>query len=385
MIEQAATKQNWLPSSWLYVGFGVKRLWSRLNAGDRLVALFALLLIVALPIGFIVRLARMVAVQNPNLGGITVGSCVFAVVSLALTGSMARVRSKAWFRFLPETLRRQRERITLEFLVSCFATICLLIIIASLLPAAARWSTCFQAVSLALKGHTVVHVVQFLLRHSPTLNTGASAVGAMSRRSKTASLLASSMASILPRSSSLFWRKANDNPLVWGGLMLTLLASGGTAISLGSPLLGLSSLSSLLLIFQLSLLEPRVGNGPAIGAHSQNLPIRRAVKDLIALSLPHTFVVLVALPLIWIEKSALYLAIAGGQLIVTIWITWLFLVVGALPAHKPAKSFFWFVGGALISSQLFPALIIVWLVVITVMLTRDLRHLSLEGPALWPR
>jgi hypothetical protein len=127
------------------------------------------------------------------------------------------------------------------------------------------------------------------------------------------------------------------------------------------------------------------GQWPAIGAHSQNLPIRRAVKDLIALSLPHTFVVLVALPLIWIEKSALYLAIAGGQLIVTIWITWLFLVVGALPAHKPAKSFFWFVGGALISSQLFPALIIVWLVVITVMLTRDLRHLSLEGPALWPR
>jgi hypothetical protein len=375
----------WLPSPWLYVRLGIKQFWSNLNVGDRLTALFALVLVAALPVSFIVRLGQMVASQSPQWAGLTIGASVFLLVCIGLTGSMVKVRSHPWFRYLPETKRRKIGRIIAEFLASCLVSLGILAIIIWFLPTSRRALLLGQALSIAVAGHMVVHLIQFCLRALPVITVNAAALTGMTDRNKIAPFLANTALAQLQGSSSLFMQKANSNPLIWVFVLLTIAALGGTAISLASPLLGLSSLSTLLLVFQLALMEPRVGNGRAIGAHSKKLPIKRARHDLLALSIPHLICLAAALPLVIYDTSAINAAIAGAQLLLTLWIIWIFLVVGALPAHKPAKSFFWFVGGALISSQLFPPLIVVWLIVITAMLTRDLMRLSLEGPASWPR
>jgi hypothetical protein len=383
MAATALRSQDWLPSSWLYASFGLKQFWARLNGADRLVAVLAALLLAALLIGFIIRLSHTVAIQSPSWTGLAVGVSVCALVTLTLTGTMHWLRAHKYFSFLPETNKRQQSRILLEWLASCGISLLICSLIVLFLPRTVQMAAIFRAIATVVVGHTLVHVIQLWMQYLPGSLTNSSAVRGIARRNMFAPFLASAAMKWLPHSSSRFMRRVTANLLVWALVMVAILAFGGAAISFKSPLLGISTLSSVFMMVQLALIEPRVGNGPAIGAHSETLPIRRAFNDLVAMTFPHLVCMLLAIPLLVIDEKFNNVIVAISQLVITIWITWLFLVIGALPHDKPSN--IWHFTIAITASLTFPPLIPVMLAIGTIMLTRDLMRMSQQGPALWPR
>jgi hypothetical protein len=139
------------------------------------------------------------------------------------------------------------------------------------------------------------------------------------------------------------------------------------------------------MIVQLTLAEPRVGNGPTIGASAKNMPVHRALSDLWALVIPHLACFALAVALVIIKADGFAFAIALCQLVITLWIIWMALIIRALPPVLFAESTRWLIPGAVIASQIMPPVIVLLMIVATIISTRDLMRLSLQGPAQWPR
>jgi hypothetical protein len=374
-----------LPASWLYALFAIKRLWARLNIGDRAVLSLTVLFVAALPVMFGVQLGGAVALIPSHFGGMATGFFTWVVVSFLVTATMTSVRGHRYFAFLPETSHRKGWRIALEFAASCLLSLVFLSAMIAFLPKLHSALPFAAALGTVLIGHGMVHAIQLSLRTLPLHSNSAQTLSGMTQRNRAAPFLASRTMTKLPNSSSRFMLKANSNPLLWAFLVLAALSSGGAAIVWKSPLLGLSTLSTLLLVLQCALMEPLVGNGPAIGAHSGTLPIKRARQDLWALAFPHLVCLIVALALIVFGRELAFAAIAAWQFLLTLWLLWLFLVMGALPSEDVWRTSPWAFALATIGYNIFPPIIPVLLAIGTIMLTRDLMRLSLKGPASWPR
>lgn len=376
--------QHWLPASWLHVGLGMGRVWANLGSGDRLFIVILAFFSTALLVRLAVSIGAYLAQAAPAALAISLGGFAFAIVALALSFPLASVRRGQLFQFIGETSARKRQRIGFEFVGTGLISAILVLAMWPFLSKAVAIPAFIHAMLWSTLGHGLVHVIQFLRtdlspsRMNPTGLTG------LAQRSCFAPLIGGSVLSKLHPTSSRFLLKANTNPLIWLLVVLTILASGGAAISLKSPLLLLSTISTVLMIVQLTQSEPRVGNGRTIGACAKRMPIQRAISDLIALSLPHFACALLAVPLIILEAKGLAIGILLTQLVATIWILWMTLVVQALPPMVFLKSARWLVGFAIIASQIMPPLIIVLLVIATFLSTRDLIRLAPKGPAQWP-
>lgn len=373
-----------VPASWLYVGYGARQTWARLNGGDRLmvgsVTLFALVIIVQL----VSAAGKIFAKVAPQWTALGLGVSAFACVALSLTLSLSNVRQGRLFQFLGETSTHRTRRIGAEFAVVCFLSALLLVIAGFFVKSQAPFVMVPQAIGVAVFAHGLVHVTQYLsVQGSPARRLATNHTG-LSQRSKIASVTSGFNQAWFKPTSSRFLLKALTNPFIWALLILTMLASGGAAVSLKSPLLGVSTFSTLLLIIQLTLAEPRVGNGRTIGASSKNMPIQRAVSDFMALSIPHLACFVIALALTVLERNGLALGIASSQLALTLWIIWIGLLVRALPSLVFTKSTRFLVAGAIVASQVAPPLIVLLLIIGTLMSTRDLMRLSRLGPAQWP-
>jgi hypothetical protein len=374
-----------LPASWLYALFAIRRLWGRLNTGDRAVLSLTALFVAAIPVMFGVQLGGAVARLPSHFGGMAIGLFTCVVVSFLVTGTMTSMHGHRYFAFLPETSRRKVARIGLEFAASCLLSLMFMSAIIAFVPKLQSAVTFTTAFGTALVGHGIVHAIQFLFRTAPLRSTSAQTLTGMTRRNLPAPFLASAGMIRLPKSSSRFLLKANSNPLLWAFLILTALSSGGAAIAWKSPLFGLSTLSTLLFVLQCALMEPRVGNGPTIGAHSGTLPIKRARQDLWALAFPHLVCLIIALALMVFEWNATHAAIAASQFLLTLWILWLFLVMGALPSEDVWRTYPVATVLGIIAYNILPPILLILLAIGTIMITRDLMRLSLKGPATWPR
>ena len=383
MSKSATSWPTWVPSSWLLIAIGTTGLWSRLNFGDRSVLVFTALLVVAIPLSIVAKLVALIPASYAMWSGVALGFIVFLLVALAFNATMVRTRSQRFMCYVPESDQRRAYRILAEFVVSALICAAAIFLVAWFLRGGFQTSVFVTAVSVVLLGQLIVHLGQFLQFGTPTARAGERGAMRTPRRSRFASWFVQiGEAGRLPNTSSRFLLKAITNPLIWLFVVLILMSVSGTALLERSVLLALSTLSSILMIFQLALIEPRVGNGAAIGASSKTLPIGRAVQDLVALAIPHSLILCCAFVLIALDAKPGHVAIACGQFGATIWILWLALVSGALPTAKPAK--FWAIGLALIATQVFPAVIPVILLGVTIALTYDLRRLSKEGPASWP-
>jgi hypothetical protein len=180
------------------------------------------------------------------------------------------------------------------------------------------------------------HAMQLICGDLSRWRIGQSQVAGIPSRSRlSAALIGGEGKRHLPTTSSRFLLKALANPLVWLVLILMTLVLGGAIVSTQYPLLWiLSGLSTLLLIVQFSLMEPRVGNGVVLGAHSVNMPIHRGVSDLFALSLPHLGLLAIAFVALILAQNWMGLAVAMVQAIATVWALWLGLVIKALPPRE---------------------------------------------------
>jgi hypothetical protein len=385
MRKASVSDTIWMPASWLYVGLGAQRSWLSLNNGDKLVVLFVALLGLAIPVRLGIQTGNYVTQHAPAWTGASLGAFTFVCVALTLTLGLANVRRGRLFQFLGETQKRKRTRILAEFGVACALSFLLFLVSSVFLAQQVSLQNLLEALGVATLGHSLIYTIQFLgadvspSRSNPTGLTG------MVQRSSFAPLISGSFLIKFRPTSSLFLLKANSNPLIWAVLLLTLLAFGGAAISLKSLLLGLSTISTVLLIVQLTLAEPRIGNGPTIGASAKNMPLHRALSDLWALAIPHLTSSVLAVALVIIDADGFAFTIALCQLVITLWIIWMVLIIRALPPILFAKSTRWLIAGAIIASQTFPVVIVLLMIVATIISTRDLMRLSLQGPAQWPR
>lgn len=380
-----ASHHRHLPASWLYVEFTLTRLFARLNTGDRVVLGVTASFVAAIPVLFGVQLGRVVTQLPSHFSGLAIGLFACFVVSFLVTATMISVRGHRYFAFLPEARAQKITRIALEFVASCLISFVVIAVVIAFLPKLHTAMAVASALVCALFGHGIVHGIQLCLPTAPLQTTSIQTLSGMTRRNGVASILARPNIKRLPSSSSRFMRKANDNPLLWVFVILTMLASGGAAMAWKSLLLGLSTLSTLIFMLQCALVEPRVGNGPAIGAHSATLPIKRARQDLIALAFPHFGCLIIAPALIVMGQNATHAAIAMSQFLITLWILWLWLVMGALPTEDAWRTYPLGTVLAIISYQIFPPVLPVLFFIGTLILTRDLVRLSLKGPASWPR
>jgi hypothetical protein len=384
-MDGAAKKyQSWMPASWLYIGLGATRTWSNLNNGDRLLVVALAILGIAIPIRVAVAIGAYIGQNAPAWLGVGLGGWAFVCIALTLSLSLANVRTGQLFQFLGEASHKKHTRIGAEWAAACILSALLLMATWFFLSGKTPILVFVYSVLIAASGHSFVAVGQFLFTNISPSRTNPTGLIGLAQRSGIASAIGSNPLSKLPPTSSRFLLKANQNPLIWLIIILTLLATGGAAISLKSLLLGLSTLSTVLMIIQLTLAEPRVGNGRAIGACSKRMPISRAISDLVALSLPHLACFLLAMPLIIMDAKGLAFGIGLSQLVATIWIIWITLLVRALPAAVLGKSARWLVALAIIASQIMPPVIIALLIMATVVSTREVMRLSQQGPALWP-
>jgi hypothetical protein len=378
---------DWVPASWVYVGFGTAGLWRRLNTGDRIFLICIILFGLALPLGLGGRFVGHLASTFPDLMPLCAGAYGFALVALLLNMPMIGVRSHRFHRFMPETTARRRRRIGLEFGMSAIAS--LVIVAAMLSPFLTQQSMrpIFTAAVVAIGLQALWHAMQLICGDLSLWRTGQSQVADVPSRSRlSAALIGGVGKRHLPETSSRFLLKSISNPLVWIVLILMTLVLGGAIVSTQYPFLWtLSGLSTLLMIVQFSLMEPRLGNGVVLGAHSVNMPIHRGISDLFALSLPHLFLLVIAFVALILAQNWVGLAVALAQAIATVWALWLGLVIKALPPRETTKHALWAIAGGMIAGQVFPPLIIVLALAITVALTRELMALTQKGPALWPR
>jgi hypothetical protein len=378
---------DWVPASWVYVGFGTAGLWRRLNTGDRIFLICIILFGLALPLGLGGRFVGHLASPFPDWMPLCAGAYGFALVALLLNMPMIGVRSHRFNRFMPETTARRTKRISLEFGMSAIASLIFVAVILSPLVTQQSMRPFFMAAFVAIGLQALWHAMQLICGDLSLWRTGQSQVADIPSRSRlSAALIGGAGKSHLQRTSSRFLLKAISNPLVWIVLILMTLVLGGAIVSTQYPLLWtLSGLSTLLMIVQFSLMEPRVGNGVVLGAHSVNMPIHRGLADLFALSLPHLCLLAIAfVALIW-AHNWVGLAVALVQALATVWALLLGLVIKALPPRETTKHALWVITGGMIAGQVFPPLIVVLALAITVALTRELMAFTQKGPALWPR
>jgi hypothetical protein len=382
-----AAMPSWVPMSWLYVGFGVVGFWRRLNLGDRVFLIGVVIVGFAIAIGLGAKLSSVLATSYPDW--MPIGIAVFAagLVILALNVPMVAVRSHRFNHFAPETTSRRTVRIGLEFGLSATASVAVAFILVWSTPAPQGGSVFSATMSFALGVQLVWHITQLIAGLLPNARTGRGNSAAADYRSRLSALaLTNGVVEILPATSSRFLLKAITNPFVWIVIILTTLVAGGAIVAAPTPFLWtVSGLSTLLLIAQFALMEPRVGNGVVLGAHSVDPPIKRGFNDLSALMLPHFMMLSVAGCVSALTQSWMGLYVAIGQGLVTAWGLWLSLVVKALPPRETTKHALWAVIGGMIAGQVFPPLIVILAIAITVAITRDLRALTQKGPALWPR
>jgi hypothetical protein len=257
MVRAAQAYKNWLPASWLYIGLGMIRAWFGLSNGDRFIVVLLALLAFAIPIRLISATAAFLAKSAPAWVGISIGALSFLCIGLTLTLGLANVRRGRLFQFLGETTARKRQRIGVELAFACGASAILLVAACPFLEDQATVQAFTQAVCVAALSHSVVASLQFLsINTSPSCLNPTGLTG-LNQRGRFPFIVGGSVFAKLPPTSSRFLLKANTNPLVWLIIILTLLSTGGAAISLKSPLLALSTISTVLMIIQLTLLEPR--------------------------------------------------------------------------------------------------------------------------------
>jgi hypothetical protein len=376
--------KTWLPTSWLYIGVGIKRAWLELKDGDRLFVGLLVCLGLVLPVRLLVVSGQFLAQTHSHWIGIGLGGVVFACVALFVILPLASVRRGKLFQFLGESKARRYRRIGAEFVAASFISAVLLIAAWPFLSTRVSINVLLQAFCCVTFAHGLVYWVQILRADRSPSHGNPTGLTGLAQRSYFAPFICGSALAKLPQTSSRFLLKANTNPLIWFVIGLTLLSSGGAALSLKSPLLALSTLSTLLLILQLSVTEPRVGNGRTLGASAKRMPIQRAISDLLALSWPHFACLVLATPVTIITADSLAFGIGLTQLIATLWIIWMTLLIRALPPLIFSGSARWLVALAIISSQILPPFIIVLIIVATFLSTRDLMRLSQQGPAQWP-
>jgi hypothetical protein len=378
---------NWVPASWVYVGFGAAGLWRRLNTGDRIVLIGIIVLGLALPLGLGLRLVNHLASTFPDWMPLCAGAYGFALVALFFNMPMIGVRGHRFNRFMPATTARRIIRIGLEFGAGTFASLIIVTVILAPIAPQQNLPPFFMAAVVAISLQALWHVVQLICGDLSQWGIRQRQVAGLSNRGPiSAALMTGYGNGRLRGTSSRFLLKAISNPLVWIVLILTALVLGGAIVSTQKPLLwSLSGLSTLLVIVQFALMEPRVGNGVVLGAHSANMPNHRGLADLFALSLPHLCLLAIAFVALILAHNWVGLAVALVQALATVWALWLGLVIKALPPRKTTKHALWVIAGGMIAGQVFPPLIIVLALAITVALTRELMALTQKGPALWPR
>jgi hypothetical protein len=376
-----------LPLSWLYVGFGGLNLWRRLNLGDRVFLVGVICFAMAVAIGFGLRLTGFLQSALPAWMQLGIGAYVSGLVIIGFNLPMMAARSHRFERYLPESTARRTWRVGLEFGFSVLACVAMIAIQMLSVAPVNRPSLFVASVAIAIGLQGCWYVAQLVAGVLPQLLWGQNqATGTHVRSRMSAIVIVGQAIKSLPATSSRFLLKANNNPIVWLSLILTALASGGAIFSTQNPLLWtLSGVSTLLLIAQLALMEPRVGNGAVLGAHSLRTPIKRGVSDLCALALPHLCLMVLAVCALVFAQNWVGILIALTQGIVTVWALWLGLLIKALPPQATTKHALWLVVGGMIAGQFFPPLIVVLVLAITIALTRDLNRQTMIGPALWPR
>jgi hypothetical protein len=378
---------QWMPMSWAYVCLGAANFWRRLNMGDRLFVG----LLVGIGLWIIVlmghRLGQFLASILPNWTALGLAVYASGLVVLALNMPMMSVRYHRLYRFFPETEARRRTRICLEF---GFTSLCCGILIASvvvMMPPTQSAGIFYAACSIAIAFQGLWHGVQFLFGQSTHATAQRFQNSSSQRRNRfSGAVLTQPLGKALPRTSSRIGLKTVSNPIIWLVILLIAMVLGGAIVTADQPLIwALATVSSIVLIYQLALIEPRVGNGAVLGAHSFSSPYQRGLEDLSALSLPHIFLLALGSFMLLVGQDWIGLGLLVSQCIVTIWGLWIGLVVKALPANSARKHTLWAVIGATITAQLFPPLVAVVAIGITISLTRDLVNLNTKGPALWPR
>jgi hypothetical protein len=378
---------RWLPVSWAHVGFSAANLWRRLNLGDRVFLVGVILAGLAIVIGFGVRLSGFLASTFRDWLLVGTAAYVFCLVLVSVNLPMMAVRVHRFNRYMPETSSRRNARIGLEFGVCILASALAAFMLVWPLPQIQHRPVFLASALIAIGAQAIWHIAQFVSGQFPAVLAQQSQTAGTSLRSRIwADALTGQLGERLPATSSRFLLKAMTNPFVWTILALMTLVTGGAIISAQNPLLlTLSLLSTLLLIAQFALMEPRVGNSVVLGVHSVRAPISRGVSDLCALMVPHLCLMAVGAALLILAQNwpGLYVAIA--QVAVTVWALWLGLVIKALPPRATTKHALWAIIGGMIAGQVFPPLIVVFALAITIALTRDLIELTHKEPALWPR
>jgi hypothetical protein len=384
MIQSAP---RWLPFSWLFVGFSLSNLWRRLNLGDRLFLIGIVFGGLAISLGFGLKLTHYLASSFPHW--LPLGTAAFACVLVVLSFNlpMITVRSHRFNSFVPESSARLLWRISLEAGVASIACVIVIAILIGQLPALQRQSAMIEALTLAIGAQAFWHLIQYYFGATKFFGAKPAVFRATSsRRTSGAAILTHNAARYIPATSSRFLLKAITNAFIWIVLALSVLTAGGALASSPDPLLWtLLLLSSGLLLVQIALMEPRIGNGVVLGMHSIRTPIKRGLSDLIALSIPHFGLLSLAAGTLAVHGNWIGLAGVLGLYIVIIWGLWLWLVTGALPPRTTAKYGLSATVGGIIIAQFFPPLVIIIAIAITVALTRDLISLNTKEPALWPR
>jgi hypothetical protein len=378
------SKTSWLPTAWVYLLFTWQRLWGRLNGGDRFVLVAVLIGGATATIYTGAKLTQATRQLFPLAQDFVPGLFTFVVVTLAMVPALIAARASHFFAYIPETAARRQTRIICEFALSLsLGTVLLGAIIVSV-PALAQTRSMAVSLVMLMSGFVISHLIQHFVPQKGALsNTGT--ISAKSKRHAFAPVLTQPVFGLFARTSSRFLLRMNANPLVWLIFALVLVSGFGAALTMPSVLVAISTLSQALLVIQMTLMEPRVGNGVTIGAHSRFLPINRAFADWVALVGPHLILFVAAGILIWHHQSWLEFYVAITQLVLTLWLIWMALIMKAQDAPKVTRALLIFGVVAMVAGNAMPPLILPILIICTILITRDLMQLSKEGPATWPR
>jgi hypothetical protein len=378
------SKAGWLPTAWVYLFCSWRRLWGRLNGGDRFV-LVAVLIGGAAATIYIGAKVTQAAMRLSHMAlDFVPGLFALVVVTLAMLPTLVTARASHFFAYIPETTARRRTRFLCEFaLSSCLGTILLSAIIISV-PALAHMRSILLNLVILISGFVISHLIQSLMLQKGALNHTGS-IGSKSKRHALDKVLTLPILAPLAHTSSRFLLKMNTNPLIWLLFAFVLVSGFGAALTMPSILVAISTLSQAVLVIQMTLMEPRVGNGVTIGAHSRFLPINRAFADWMALVGPHMSLFVIAGIFIWSHQSWLEFYVAITQLVLTLWLIWMALIMKAQDAPKMTRALLIFGVVAMVAGNAMPPLILPILIICTILITRDLMRLSKEGPATWPR